>query len=113
MRLCGITLIRAGGLGAQEIWTVQVASGVANITDLQNAGDNSGRLFLVQEGAVRTVRNGSMAAAAFLDIRSKTTGTGERGLIGLAFPPGFAQKQRFYVVRANGVDSPPVLVWVQ
>ena len=77
---------------------MQVASGVANITDIQNAADGSGRLFLVQQnGVVRTLRNGSVAAAAFLDMRGKTSAGGERGLLGLAFPPGFAQKQRFYV----------------
>ncbi|MEO8368726.1 MAG: PQQ-dependent sugar dehydrogenase [Candidatus Solibacter sp.] len=98
MRLCGIALILVLGLGAQDIRTVQVASGVANITDIQNAGDGSGRLFLVQQnGVVRTLRNGSVAATAFLDIRGKTSASGERGLLGLAFPPDFLQKQRFYV----------------
>jgi uncharacterized protein (TIGR03437 family) len=98
MRLCGIALIFAGAICGQEIRTVQVASGIANITDIQNAGDGSGRLFLVQQnGVVRTLNNGVLSATAFLDIRAKTTGSGERGLLGLAFPPGFAQKRRFYV----------------
>lgn len=73
-------------------------SGVANPTDIQNAGDGSGRLFLVQQrGTVRIFRDGALLQQPFLDIQSKSLPGGERGLLGLAFPPGFAQKQRFYV----------------
>ncbi len=83
---------------AQEIRTTRVASGIAAPTDIQSANDGSGRLFLVQQnGLVRLLRDGSVTAQPFLDIRGKTRGGGERGLLGLAFPPGFAQKQRFYV----------------
>src|SRR3954447_5857138 len=82
----------------QEIRTVQVASGISNPTDIQAAKDGSARLFLVQQnGIVRILSGGSVLSRPFLDISSKTTGTGERGLLGLAFPPGFAQSQRFYV----------------
>ncbi len=83
---------------AQEIRTVQVVSEIASPTDIQNAADGSGRLFLVQQnGIVRILKNGALVAAPFLDIRNKTASGGERGLLGLAFPPGFAEKQRFYV----------------
>ena len=94
--LCLLLLAACGG--AQEIRTVQVASGIAGPTDIQNAGDGSGRIFVVQQsGVIRILKNGSVAGTPFLDIHSRTTGDGERGLLGLAFPPGFAQKQRFYV----------------
>jgi glucose/arabinose dehydrogenase len=53
--------------------------------------------FAQQDGIVRIFRNGALVTQPFLDIRSKTRGGGERGLLGLAFPPAFAQKQRFYV----------------
>src|SRR5438477_552021 len=85
-------------LVAQEISTTQVITGVPSPTDVQNAGDGSGRLFLVQQnGIIRIFRNGTLAATPFLDIRTKTRADGERGLLGLAFPPDFARKQRFYV----------------
>ena len=83
---------------AQEIQTVQVTSGITAPTDIQNAGDGSGRLFLVQQnGIVRILRDGTLAPQPFLDISGKTRAGGEQGLLGLAFPPGFAQKRRFYV----------------
>ena len=95
--LC-VCLVLKSPLCAQELRTRQIVAGVTNPTDIQNAADGSGRLFLVQQnGVVRIFRDGALLAQPFLDIRSKTTGTGERGLLGLAFPPEFAQNQRFYV----------------
>jgi len=83
---------------AQEIRMTKIASGIGGPTDIQNANDGSGRLFFVQQnGIVRIFRNGAVNAPAFLDISGKTHADGERGLLGLAFPPGFAQKQRFCV----------------
>ena len=77
---------------------MQIASGIEAPTDIQNAGDGSGRLFFIQQnGIVRIFRNGALVLQPFLDIRGKTSSGGERGLLGLSFPTGFAQKQRFYV----------------
>ncbi|HEV3197194.1 MAG TPA: PQQ-dependent sugar dehydrogenase [Bryobacteraceae bacterium] len=85
-------------LPAQEFRLVQVASGIDAPTDIQNAGDGSGRLFFVQQnGIVRLSRNGVLAIPPFLDISAKTRANGEQGLLGLAFPPKFAQNGRFYV----------------
>src|SRR5947209_4766467 len=97
MRLVVFALMAACG-SAQEIRTVQVAGGIPASTDIQNAGDGSGRLFVVQQsGVIRIVKDGAVLPTPFLDIHTKTTGDGERGLLGLAFPPGFAQKGRFYI----------------
>src|SRR4051794_16464738 len=83
---------------AQEIRTTMIASGITAATDIENANDGTGRLFFVQQsGLIKVFRGGAVSARPFLDIHTKTTGDGERGLLGLAFPSGFAQKQRFYV----------------
>jgi uncharacterized protein (TIGR03437 family) len=75
-----------------------VISGLGSLTDIQNAADGTGRLFLVQQnGLIRILRNGALVSQPFLDIRARTVAGGERGLLGLAFPQGFAGKQRFYV----------------
>ncbi len=77
---------------------MQVATGLNGVTDIQHSGDGSGRLFLVQQsGLIRVMRSGGLLTAPFLDIRGKTRADGERGLLGLAFPPAFGDKQRFYV----------------
>jgi len=83
---------------AQEILLQPVTSGLAGPTDIQFPDDGSGRMFVVQQsGLIRIFPNGALRDQPFLDIRSKTAAGGERGLLGLAFPPNYAAKQRFYV----------------
>ncbi|MCS6952318.1 MAG: PQQ-dependent sugar dehydrogenase [Bryobacterales bacterium] len=87
-------------LYAQEapLRLTRIASGLRNPTDIQAAHDGSGRLFFVQQdGIIRVMRDGVLLAEPFLDIRDKTRAGGERGLLGLAFPPDFAAKGHFYV----------------
>ncbi len=75
-----------------------IATGVVAPSDIQHAGDGTSRLFFVQQnGIIRIYKGGVMVAAPFLDVHSRTRGGGERGLLGLAFPPDYAQKQHFYV----------------
>ncbi|HEU4631361.1 MAG TPA: PQQ-dependent sugar dehydrogenase [Gemmatimonadaceae bacterium] len=60
------------------------------------AGD--ARLFVVEQpGRIRVVENGQLRAAPFLDITAKVASGGERGLLGLAFHPRYAQNGWFYV----------------
>jgi uncharacterized protein (TIGR03437 family) len=81
-----------------DIRLVRVASGLGNPTDIQHAGDGSDRLFVAhQAGEIRIIRGGSVLSTPFLNIRSKTRGQGECGLLGVAFPPNFSTKQYFYV----------------
>src|SRR5215467_12813789 len=97
---CALALIfiAAAGLDAQEIRLVQVASNISAATDIQNAADGTNRLFFVQQnGIIKILRNGGVLPTPFLDISNKTKADGERGLLGLAFPPGFGQNGRFYV----------------
>jgi len=91
-------MLSAQWLAAQDVRLIQTVTGVGAPTDIQNAGDGSGRLFIVQQnGIVRIVRNGILMTVPFLDIHTRTQADGERGLLGLAFPPKFAQNGRFYV----------------
>jgi glucose/arabinose dehydrogenase len=83
-----------------------VASGLENPVFITNAGDNSGRIFIVeQRGSIHILLNGQLSSA-FLDIsgrvRSPFSGGGsEQGLLSLAFPPGYSQKGYFYVYYTN------------
>ena len=58
------------------------------------AGDP--RLFVVEKGALVKVRSGGVWST-FLDLRQGVNSDGERGLLGLAFDPGFATNGYFYV----------------
>ncbi len=64
-----------------------------------NAGDSSGRLFVVeQEGKIWVIESGNTVANAFLDISAKVGSQGnEQGLLGLAFDPDYENSGNFYV----------------
>ncbi|RMG10381.1 MAG: hypothetical protein D6731_17545 [Planctomycetota bacterium] len=67
---------------------------------LTHAGDGTDRLFVVEQaGRILVFRNdpGVASAQTFLDIRGRVTSGGERGLLGLAFDPAYAQNGTFYV----------------
>jgi uncharacterized protein (TIGR03437 family) len=66
---------------------------------ITHAGDGSGRLFIVEQGGTIRVHDGQrLLAAPFLDISNRATDSGsERGLLGLAFHPDYAQNGLFYV----------------
>ena len=59
------------------------------------------RLFVCeQEGRIRIVENGKLLATPFLDISGeiiKKAGYEERGLLGMAFHPNYAQNGKFYL----------------
>ena len=94
-------------LSAQEIRLTQVAQGLSAPTDIQHSGDGSGRLFIVeQRGLIKILRSGTVLTTPFLDIRNRVSQSGdERGLLGLAFPPSFAQSGRFYVNYTNAAGN--------
>ncbi len=68
--------------------------------DLQAPGDGTDRLFAVEQaGRIRVFENRADVGAApvFLDIRGRVASGGERGLLGLAFHPDYAENGFFYV----------------
>ena len=84
---------------ARVVVNVTVAvTGLDHPVDVTNAADGSGRLFVVEQaGRIRIVRDGALVDRPFLDITSKVSSGGERGLLGLAFHPGFPTDPRFFV----------------
>ena len=81
--------------------TVNVAvaiSGFDSPLDVTNAGDGSGRLFVVEQaGRIRLVKGGALLERPFLDITGRIASGGERGLLGLAFHPDYPTEPRFFV----------------
>jgi glucose/arabinose dehydrogenase len=56
------------------------------------------RLFVVeQSGRIRIVVDGQLRAEPYLDLSNRISTGGERGLLGLAFHPGYASNGRFFV----------------
>jgi glucose/arabinose dehydrogenase len=81
-----------------QVELVPVATGFTNPLDIQQAGDGSGRLFVVEQaGKIKIIQNGTVAGTPYLDISSLLVSGGEEGLLGLAFHPNFATNGCFYV----------------
>jgi glucose/arabinose dehydrogenase len=87
------------------------ARGLDRPINLTNAGDGSGRLFAnEQDGVIRVIgSDGSVRAQPFLDIRSLVLSGGERGLLGLAFHPGFPEQPRIFVDYTRVPDGATVI----
>ena len=62
-----------------------------------------GRLFVVEQGGLIKSLNSSDGTlrATFLDVSALITSGGERGLLGMAFDPAFANNGRFYIYYTN------------
>ncbi len=77
----------------------QVASGLPRPVAVRNAGDSSGRLFIVeQSGRIRILDGDGLRQVPFLDIRDRVGDSGnEQGLLGIAFHPEYAANGRFFV----------------
>jgi glucose/arabinose dehydrogenase len=67
--------------------------------DIQNAGDGSGRLFIVEKhGRIRILQGGQYLPTPFLDISTKIGSRHtEQGLLGLAFHHNYARSGLFFV----------------
>jgi glucose/arabinose dehydrogenase len=84
--------------GQPQVELQPVVAGLHDPVCLTNAGDGSGRVFVCeQNGRVRVVTSGVLQPVPFLDIAARSSCCGERGLLSVAFPPGFASSGRFYV----------------
>jgi len=75
-----------------------VAQGLADPIDVTNAGDKSGRIFVVEQaGRIRIIKDGKVLDRPFIDIRDRIACCDERGLLGLAFHPDYPTDPRFFV----------------
>lgn len=92
-----------------------VATGLTSPVTLTHANDGSGRLFVVdQAGLIRVIDNGVLLPTPFLDLTAKLPTLGaffdERGLLGMAFHPDYANNGRFFVrystPRTGGLYEP-------
>jgi glucose/arabinose dehydrogenase len=101
----------AGDLpGDPSIQLVKIADGFADPVNVANAGDGSGRIFVVERvGRVRIVRpDGTVEEDPFLDLTNINplgsdvqTGFVEQGLYAIAFHPDFAENGHFFVHYAS------------
>jgi glucose/arabinose dehydrogenase len=83
------------GKGPVRIELQTVLTGITSPMQWLSANDGTGRMFLVEQtGKIRIFNNGSLNATPFLDVSSRLIALSptydERGLLSMAFHPGFA-----------------------
>jgi glucose/arabinose dehydrogenase len=97
----------AGEVVQGDLELTQVATNLTRPVVIANANDGSGRVFIVEQpGVIRIFDIGTqtLLGDAYLDIsgivddgNQVEIGTGEQGLLGLAFHPDFSSNRKFYV----------------
>ena len=91
----------------------KVLGGLDQPTGVTGAGDGSGRMFVLEQpGRIRIVRDGRLLDRPFLDIRSIVSCCGERGLLGLAFPPDFNPAGGTFFIDYTDVNGDTVVAAV-
>ena len=76
----------------------RVRGGLGDALYVTGAPGEPGRLFIVQQsGRILILDHGRLRPRPFLDVSGIISSGGERGLLGLAFHPGYASNGRFYV----------------
>jgi len=84
-----------------QLSLLPIATGLSQPVAVVNAGDNSNRLFIVEQHGLIKVFNsasGSVNAIPFLDISAQIDNAGnEQGLLGLAFHPDYSNNGQFFV----------------
>jgi glucose/arabinose dehydrogenase len=87
-----------------------LAEGLDRPVFVTGAGDGSGRLFVAEQpGRIRVVVDGALSPTPFLDIADHVTSGGERGLLGVAFPPGFGAARPLVYVHYSGAGGATVV----
>jgi glucose/arabinose dehydrogenase len=100
-------LAPAPARGAVTLGLVSYKTGFSQPVAIANAGDGSGRLFVVEQaGRVRIItRAGTLRSTPFIDIRSRVACCGERGLLGMAFHPSYRTNGRFYLAYTDSTGA--------
>jgi glucose/arabinose dehydrogenase len=100
---CGfvIVLLAAGGASAQVRSELYVSGLNLPVGFVQDPSDPTVQYVVQQGGVIRVIKDGALRPAPFLNLAPDVSAGGERGLLGLAFPPDYGTSGRFYVNFTN------------
>ncbi len=93
-------------LGPDTVRLTQIASISPDLVmDIENAGDGSGRLFIVSpRGVIRIWQNGAVLPGFFLNAPATPSGS---AMSGLAFHPDYASNGRLYLITGRATAPSP------
>ncbi|HEY3204475.1 MAG TPA: PQQ-dependent sugar dehydrogenase [Thermoanaerobaculia bacterium] len=95
-------------LGGNPTVSLSLVTGSVSLpVHVANAGDGSGRLFIVeQSGYIRIFENGGLLPTPFLDVHTLVSCCVEQGLLSVAFHPNYAVNGFFYVYYTDDIGNP-------
>lgn len=93
-----------------QIALTEVTGGLQAPVHITHAGDNGGRLFIVEQAGRIRIFKGSLFGTPFLDIRDRVRspqsgGGSEQGLLSVAFPPGYGVSKDYFYVYYTRTDG--------
>jgi len=98
--------------GPADVRLQEVATGLDFPVLVTTPPGDMDRLFVVEKsGKIRIIRNGSVVSTPFLDVGALISDGGERGLLGLAFHPGYASNGRFAIHYTNTAGHTRVVTY--
>jgi glucose/arabinose dehydrogenase len=91
---------------ATDLTTTRVASGLSHPLFVTAPIDDANRFFIVESaGVIKIFKDGAVLPMPFLDISERVNSGGERGLLGMAFHPDYANNGYFYLNYSDSVDN--------
>jgi len=102
---CLLGILPNGEASAQLRLVPYVSGLTLPVEFIQDPSNRSIQYVLEQCGTVRVILNGTLLAPPFLDVSPIISCGGERGLLGIAFPPDSATSRRFYINYTNAVGD--------
>lgn len=97
-----LALAAASGTARAQALSAELAVSGLTAPIFLTAPPGDERLFVVERaGRIVVVEDGTPLATPFLDISSQVSTNGERGLLGMAFAPGYDSLGLFYVYYTN------------
>ena len=97
-------------IGEQMALEAVILQGISKPIFLTHSHDESGRLFVVeQNGRILIFEQGKLQPKPFLDISSRLSTGGERGLLGLAFHPAYKDNGRYFLNYTREPDGATVI----
>jgi glucose/arabinose dehydrogenase len=109
IQLMALSLVLLLNAAKAQITLSTFQGSLSEVVDIRHCGDD--RMFVVQKtGLIRIVVNGGILATPFINLSSLaapggSTGGNERGLLGLAFHPDYANNGYFYVNYTAATDG--------
>src|SRR5262245_8620245 len=79
-----------------------ISKGFTSPVGMASPKDGTNRIFVIEQGGkIKIIQNGVLLPAPFINLSQKLDGLNvaysEKGLLGLAFHPGYKNNRRFFV----------------